>query len=91
MYIIGDYATIYLVNTFPALIIKLTGPYWFHYVPYNVRIITASLCIVLNFILVMYGSTTWLKLLGVFFGAVQASTKLMSFTSHRQLLLLNNH
>jgi hypothetical protein len=67
----GNYALIYICNIFPTLIVKLTGPYWFHYVPYNIRIIISAVCISLSFILVMYGQSEWLRLVGVAFGAVQ--------------------
>lgn len=67
----GDYGLIYITSILPTLLIKLTGPYWFHYVPYNVRIIVSALCISLNFILVSYGKYTWLRLVGVALGSIQ--------------------
>lgn len=67
----GDIGLIYITGIVPTLIVKITGPYWFHYVPYNVRIILSAVCISLNFILVMYGKFTWLRLVGVALGSIQ--------------------
>ena len=52
-------------------LIKLTAPYWFHRVPYRVRIAIAGVCAALNFVLVMYGPSPAIQLIGVALAAVQ--------------------
>jgi battenin len=46
---------IYTCSVGPALLVKLTGPYWFHLVTYKVRIVVCSFMIMLSFILVAVG------------------------------------
>ena len=67
----GNYALIYVCGVLPSFLIKLTAPYWFHRVPYRVRITIAGVCAGLNFALVMYGPTPGIQLLGVALAAVQ--------------------
>ena len=67
----GNYALIYVCGVLPSFLIKLTAPYWFHRVPYRVRILIAGVCAALNFVLVMYGPTPGVQLLGVALAAVQ--------------------
>ena len=67
----GNYALIYVCGVLPSFLIKLTAPYWFHRVPYRVRVGVAGACAALNFLLVMYGSAPAIQLIGVALAAVQ--------------------
>lgn len=67
----GNYALIYVFGVLPSFLIKLTAPYWFHRVPYRVRIAIAGVCAALNFVLVMYGPSPAIQLIGVALAAVQ--------------------
>ena len=67
----GEYAVIYLCNIVPSLIVKLTGPYWFHYLTYKQRIVTAGMCVALCYVLVNHVETKAIRLLGVALGAIQ--------------------
>lgn len=54
--------------------VKLTGPYWFHYIQYRHRIIIASILMALAFIVVAWGGMT--NSLGLqLFGVVLCSTQ----------------
>ena len=67
----GNYALIYACGVLPSVLIKLSAPYWFHRVPYRARIAIAGACAALNFVLVMYGPTVGVQLLGVALASVQ--------------------
>jgi len=67
----GNYGLIYLCSIGWCMIVKMSGPYWFHYVSYKQRIFFAGICCILDFLLVNYGTSTPEKLLGVSFGSVQ--------------------
>ena len=67
----GEYAVIYLCNIVPSLIVKLTGPYWFHHLTYKQRIVAASVCVSLCYILVNHVEAKGVRLLGVALGALQ--------------------
>ena len=50
-----DVGTVYICNVIPAFIAQLTGPYWFHLVPYKHRWKLVALCMSFGFLLVAYG------------------------------------
>ena len=57
-----------------VLKVKLTGPYWFHYIQYRHRIIIASILMALAFIVVAWGGMT--SSLGLqLFGVILCSTQ----------------
>jgi len=58
-------ALVYLANILPTLLVKLTGPYWFHYVSYRCRINFNSVLMVICLVTVAWGRSTYVKLLGV--------------------------
>lgn len=58
-------ALVYLVNILPTLLVKLSGPYWFHYVSYRCRINFNSALMALCLLIVAWGQSTGVKLLGV--------------------------
>jgi len=62
---------IYLCNIVPSLIIKLTGPYWFHYLTYKQRIVVAAICVSVCYVLVNHVESKGVRLLGVALGAIQ--------------------
>ena len=62
--------------------VKLTGPYWFHFVPYRYRIFIASALMALSFVVVAIGGMTgslWLQLFGVVLGSTQSGFGEASF------------
>jgi battenin len=62
--------------------VKLSGPYWFHYIQYRYRIIIACLLMALSFIVVAIGGLTdslWMQLLGVILGSTQSGFGEASF------------
>ena len=67
----GGTALVFLANVLPALAIKGTAPYWFDGVPYQYRLLLATLCMCLCFILVASSSTVSWQLLGVAFASTQ--------------------
>ena len=40
----GGVAAVYIANIVPSLAVKLTAPYWFDHVPYDVRLRSAAIC-----------------------------------------------
>ncbi|CAH0482438.1 unnamed protein product [Peronospora belbahrii] len=78
--IAGGVGLVYLVDIFPALLIKLSGPYWFQLVSYRYRTITGSIWMFLSFLIVAKGShSLWLQLLGVAFSGLQSGMMEASF------------
>ncbi|CAK9008638.1 Protein BTN1 [Durusdinium trenchii] len=61
---------VYLANVVPSLTMKLTGPYWFHFVSYRVRMVWMALLMVLSLGTVAWGESPYLKLVGVAFCSV---------------------
>eukprot|EP00913_Durusdinium_trenchii_P024057 g22593.t1 len=53
---------VYLANVVPSLTMKLTGPYWFHFVSYRVRMVWMALLMVLSLGTVAWGESPYLKL-----------------------------
>lgn len=73
---------IYVCNVVPSFMVKLSGPYWFHYIPYKVRMIVACSLMALSFILVAIGGSIdslGLQLLGVVMGSIQSGFGEASF------------
>lgn len=73
---------VYVANIVPGLIMKLTGPYWFHHVPYKLRVLITALQMSFSFILVAIGlqlNVFALMLLGVAVGSSQAGFGEASF------------
>jgi len=68
----GNYGLIYLCSVGWSMLVKMTGPYWFHYVSYKERIFFGGICCILDFCLVNYGTSMGVKLLGVSLGSVQS-------------------
>ncbi|CAK9097744.1 unnamed protein product [Durusdinium trenchii] len=58
-------ALVYLANILPTLLVKLTGPYWFHYVSYRCRMNFIAILMVFCLCIVAWGDSTSIKLLGV--------------------------
>ncbi|CAK9008601.1 unnamed protein product [Durusdinium trenchii] len=65
-------ALVYLVNVVPSLTMKLTGPYWFHYVSYRCRINLMAFFMVLCLCIVAWSNSGHVKLLGVGFCSLAA-------------------
>jgi battenin len=73
---------VYVCNIVPSFTVKLTGPYWFHYVSYKRRMDIAALSMALSFILVAIGKTSDnepLELLGIIIGSAQSGFGEASF------------
>jgi battenin len=73
----GGTGFVFLANVIPALVLKITAPYWFDHVSYNTRISVAALLMAVSFALIAIGSQTsssggmGLQLLGVMFTSAQ--------------------
>lgn len=73
---------VYVCNVVPSLTVKITGPYWYHYISYHNRMILSAALMASSFILVALGTTAnalWLQLLGVIVGSVQSGFGEASF------------
>jgi battenin len=73
---------VYACNIVPSFVVKSTGPYWFHLVPYYWRIVIASILMSASFIIVSVGLMTdivWIMLLGVTIGSAQCGLGESSF------------
>lgn len=67
---------VYTANILPSFLVKLTGPYWFHFVPYKTRIYVAAVLMALSFLAVTLGqildNNLALQLFGIVLGSVQS-------------------
>ena len=67
---------VYTANVVPSFLVKLTGPYWFHHVPYKVRIYAAAMLMALSFVFVSLGqimdNNLGLQLFGIVLGSIQS-------------------
>ncbi|TMW65779.1 hypothetical protein Poli38472_008421 [Pythium oligandrum] len=76
----GGVGLVYFFDIFPALLVKLTGPYWFHLFSYRHRTYVAALWMLMSFIVVAYGThSLGLQLLGVAFSGLQSGMMEASF------------
>lgn len=73
----GGVALVFLSNQIPGLLVKITAPYWFHKVSYNIRMLMAAVSMCTACLLVGYGGLVdhgiVLELLGVSFISFQCS------------------
>lgn len=77
-------AIIYLFNIAPSLIVKLTGPYWFHLLTYKQRITIAAICVSSCYVLVNHFTNKEIRLLGVALGAIQGGMGESTFLAMSQ-------
>ncbi|KAG1689240.1 hypothetical protein DVH05_002732 [Phytophthora capsici] len=76
----GGVGLVYFFDIFPALIVKLSGPYWFQLVSYRQRTVTGAVWMLLSFLVVARGKhSLWLQLLGVAFSGLQSGMMEASF------------
>ncbi|KAL3665518.1 hypothetical protein V7S43_009553 [Phytophthora oleae] len=76
----GGVGLVYFFDIFPALIVKLSGPYWFQLVSYRQRTVTGAVWMLLSFLVVAKGKhSLWLQLLGVAFSGLQSGMMEASF------------
>mmetsp|Transcript_13287 Transcript_13287/g.23826 ORF Transcript_13287/g.23826 Transcript_13287/m.23826 type:complete len:413 (-) Transcript_13287:2119-3357(-) len=62
----GGVGLVYLCNTFPGLLVQVTGPYWFHLMSYTNRVAATTVLFVLSVSMVAFGKgVLWMQLLGV--------------------------
>lgn len=76
----GGVGLVYFFDVFPALFVKLSGPYWFHLISYRHRTFLGALWMSLSFLVVAFGraSLAW-QLLGVAFSGLQSGMMEASF------------
>ncbi|GLD92088.1 hypothetical protein PINS_up000621 [Pythium insidiosum] len=76
----GGVGLVYFFDIFPALLVKVTGPYWFHLISYRHRTYIGALWMLLSFLVVAFGthSLAW-QLLGVAFSGLQSGMMEASF------------
>ncbi len=73
---------VYLCSIIPSLLIKITGPYWYHLLSYRQRIVVGTFLMAGSFATVAIGGPnklTGLQLLGVTMGAAQSGLGEASF------------
>ena len=73
---------IYVLSVGPSFLVKLTGPYWFHFVPYRPRIWLCALVMALSFLFVAIGdmySSNAMILFGVSIGSAGSGVGEASF------------
>lgn len=76
----GGVGLVYFFDIFPALFVKLSGPYWFHLVSYHHRTLLGALFMLLSFLVVALGTRSLaLQLLGVAFSGLQSGMMEASF------------
>ncbi|CAM9788942.1 unnamed protein product [Pylaiella littoralis] len=75
----GAVGIVFLADVAPTLLIKVTAPYWFHLVPYSVRVWACTVLLVLSLVTVGYGGSTGVQLLGVCFSSLQGGLGEASF------------
>lgn len=63
---------VYLAAVGPAILVKASGPYWFHMVGYPIRIGAAAALMTGSFCIVALSSSRPLQLLGVALASFQA-------------------
>ncbi|ETP54705.1 hypothetical protein F442_00654 [Phytophthora nicotianae P10297] len=69
----GGVGLVYFFDIFPALFVKLSGPYWFQLVSYRQRTIMGAIWMLLSFLVVAKGKhSLWLQLIGVAFSGLQS-------------------
>jgi CLN3 protein len=67
----GGTGMVFLANTIPGMLIKISAPYWFDYVSYERRMLIAFACMVGSFGMVASSEATAGKLFGVLLGSVK--------------------
>ncbi|KAG7387761.1 G1/S-specific cyclin cln3 [Phytophthora boehmeriae] len=76
----GGVGLVYFFDIFPALLVKVSGPYWFHLVSYRQRTIVGAVWMLLSFLVVAGGRHSLaLQLLGVAFSGLQSGMMEASF------------
>lgn len=76
----GGVGLVYFFDIFPALAVKLSGPYWFQLVSYGHRTLAGALFMLLSFLVVARGTQSLsLQLLGVAFSGLQSGMMEASF------------
>lgn len=82
----GGVGLVYFFDIFPALLVKLSGPYWFHLVSYRSRTLLGALWMLLSFLVVAGGAHSLaLQLLGVAFSGLQSGMMEASFLAMASL------
>jgi len=69
----GGVGLVYFAQNFPSLLIKLTGPYWFHLTSYRMRLHCCSLMMGMSFLVVAFEHGNLpLQLVGVTLSGIQS-------------------
>nr|CCA15854.1 cln3like protein putative [Albugo laibachii Nc14] len=63
---------VYFFDIFPAVLVKISGPYWFHLISYRERTFLGAGCMLASFLLLALGSSFWVHLLGIAFSGLQS-------------------
>ena len=69
----GAVGLVYLCAVLPGILMKASAPYWFHLVPYWIRVIACGGLMVSSFVTVALSGKRGLQLVGVVFAALQSS------------------
>lgn len=73
---------VFACNIVPSFLVKMSGPYWFHYFPYKIRVLIAAILFALSFIVVSLGlmaDEVGLMLFGVTIGSAASGFGESSF------------
>ena len=46
---------VYVCNVLPSFLAQVSGPYWYHYIPYASRMKIVACCMSISFLLVAFG------------------------------------
>ncbi|GMH67532.1 hypothetical protein TrLO_g1657 [Triparma laevis f. longispina] len=68
----GGVALVFLSNVLPSFLCKLSGPFWFHRVPYSIRMYICMVFMSVSFAVVGFANDYRIKLVGVCAASLQS-------------------
>ena len=75
---------VYVCNVLPSFLTQLSGPYWYHYIPYASRMKIVACCMSISFLLVAFGQIydiLYLQFIGIAITSFQSGFGEASFLS----------
>ena len=75
---------VYVCNVLPSFLAQVSGPYWYHYIPYANRMKIVAYCMSLSFLLVVFGQIygiLYLQFIGIAITSFQSGFGEASFLS----------
>jgi battenin len=77
--IVGYTGVVLLCDVLPAVLIKLTAPFYMHYIPYNLRVLFIVFFACLSFQTVAWFNHVSIKMIGIMFGALSSGAGEVTF------------